>query len=928
MDEDLDEEDVDDGDWLSFRLRIQGDDYDNPLDENPAFTEEDNDPLTFSLGADSPAWLQIDDKGRLTNKAEMLPERGAYTVTVIATDPSGNSAESSFTLAVAISDDDDRDNDRPDVRDVIEYDYTEGSGSRKVAEFTVRDEDLEIAPHPYGVHEVTLGGSYANRFKLVELGDEDNDPQTAQYAIHTKSAAELAVDDKGKALKVPVKPIDYEDTEEVDITVTVTDGKGRDDERDITIDVNDVDDEAPAFSDSTIKEPIDATRATDKDTKLGTTSLTVNQEQSDKIVVVVQLSEVWSDEDSDEDDLEFEVWRQSRPARLGNGVWPGRMGRHLRFAGAMWNEGDAPDGTRDGDMVIAIVIDRTTGEDGDNESIGKALASFTLTATDEKGNSTKETFSINVSDTNVPIVEDEDDPVVSIGGTASGTGHLTMAFGADQDPDLDEPGDAVLVLYTWSTFEAEDDDQTADVDESMPAPVMVSTSPQILPLADQDGDRLYLDKKIMASVEYYEVDPVTGEIAKSKEFSAVTDDYIEAPAPGEGEDAEAMFDFTTNTDGLVVGVTVANEEDPIPTPIVAVLQVSEDGDGGWITSIRDGTVSLPNGAGTVNFAVDADADGDNGDGGGLYYRVVLTYGPVGDQTSHTSGPQQLGDVTTDPTTGLTPIIGGANPAVGEILRINTDGDDAEVQWQYRDDADSPWMPVEGGDELTLEVASGHAGKMLRAKVTYTAEDDATTTDVDEEGWPIWVEYTDVRTVSGDIDNNAPAATQAAYEIRVELAATKTQGTGDDMVVLQPAAIVEDSVADLFFDSDGDDLTYTITTAAPDLADTQFDNTTTGAGHDAMTAAGDQVYSSYTTVVDTGDQTMEISRDLQQTFAVDDDGGVTYFTDRSGAHDGDTATDGAGNTVVFTVTANDGMTDVDDRPSVPRYGSHQRGAVGH
>ena len=76
--------------------------------------------------------------------------------------------------------------------------------------------------------------------------------------------------------------------------------------------------------------------------------------------------------------------------------------------------------------------------------------------------------------------------------------------------------------------------------------------------------------------------------------------------------------------------------------------------------------------------------------------------------------------------------------------------------------------------------------MLRAKVTYTADDNAATTDVDEEGWPIWVEYTEVLTVSGDVANNPPALTQANYEIRVQLAATKTVGTGEDKMVLQPA----------------------------------------------------------------------------------------------------------------------------------------------
>ena len=328
--------------------------------------------------------------------------------------------------------------------------------------------------------------------------------------------------------------------------------KARKTTRYITIDVDDVDDEAPAFSQTSIAAPIKASRKVDAKTKAGTTSLTVNQEQNDKLVVVVQLSEVWSDVDSDEDDLDFDLG-----GRSGLPDWVTVYGpddwEDIHERRSAVGESDAPSGTRDGDQVIVIVIDRTSGEDGDNEGVGTALASFTLTATDDEGNSTTETISINVSDTNVPITVDDDDPVVAITGTASGLGHVNMAFGADQDPDLDEPGDAVLVLYTWSTI-ARDDPETMDVDESVPVAVMVSTSPQPLALDATDADGTgppdmmndYLGMKIMASVEYYEVDPVTGEIAKSESFSAVTEDYIKAPAPGEGEPASVSFDFTTD----------------------------------------------------------------------------------------------------------------------------------------------------------------------------------------------------------------------------------------------------------------------------------------------------------------------------------------------------------------------------------------------
>ena len=406
VDDNLDADEVEDGEWLSFRLDTTGSDA--------AFVDEDGDDLTYSVsvvGSDGAVveWLQISDSGKMTNKEGMLPERGVYTVTVTATDEGDNTAQASFKLAVALSDDNDRENDTPDIRDVEEIEYTEGSGAQMVATFSVRDSDVEIAPHPYGTHTVTLGGSHANRFKVMETGRDD---ENVHYAIYTKSAAELAVDDEGEALRVPVKPLDHEDNDEIDIEVTVVDGVGEEDDKTITIDVEDAPDEAPVFSQTSIAEPIKASRTVDRMTKLGTTTLTVNQEQDDEIVVVVQLSEVWSDADSDVDDLDIDVGGRSGipdwVTVYGPDEWEDIYDRRSAV-----DESDAPDDTRDDDQVIVIVIDRTTGRDGDNEGVGTALASFTLTATDDDGNSTMETINIDVSDTNVPITVDEDDPVVS-----------------------------------------------------------------------------------------------------------------------------------------------------------------------------------------------------------------------------------------------------------------------------------------------------------------------------------------------------------------------------------------------------------------------------------------------------------------------------------------------------------------------------------
>ena len=895
VDEDLDDDDVRDGDWLSFRLRMDG------LDDMPAFSDQDGDDLTFSVAVadsagDSVDWLQIDDKGRLTNKAGMLPERGVYTVTVTATDEAENSAQSSFTLAVAISDDGDRDNDRPDIRDVIEYDYTEGDGARKVAEFTIRDDDLEIAPHPYGLHKVTLSGPNSDRFKLVPLGDEDNDPQTAQYAIWTKSAAELAVGADGKALKVPLTPLDYEKTEEVDITVTVTDGNGgtlldeaETDSREITIDIDDAPDAPPAFSETSIDG---AMRKVDAKTKAGTTTLKVDQQESGKIVVVVQLSEVWSDVDSDEDDLEFSADTSGLPDWVtvyGPDDWEDIYERRSDVA-----ESDGP-GVRDSDQVVVIVIDRTTDEDGDNVNSGTGLASFTLTAEDDDDNSTIETISIDVTDTNVGIMEDADDPVVSIEGDPNGTAPLMMNVNLGQDPDLDDADDADLVLYTWSHDNATADNADDDVT------VMVSSTPQSLPIANRDGTAIYpVGTTFTATVQYYEVDPETGAVTESTPKAAMTEDPTEAQEPGAGPTSVSL-DVTTDATGLAVTISATGEA--AEAGGTARLEVSTDGESGWIVVDR-AVANTADGSADVTLDVDANADRDTtpGDGGGLYYQVVYVYEDEdGDDVEETSEVVQLGTLS-DPD-GMTDIISADNPAVGETIRVNTNGADANVQWQVRDNDTMPWTDIDGADDFELEVTSARSAKMLRAKVTYTAEDNPATTDVDEGGWPIWVEYTEVVTVLGDTTNSAPVSTQTAYEIRVALPATKTIGTGMDMSVIQPVAVVNDSVADLFFDSDGDDLTYSIDGTVPQRDGTDLNHDEMDGENDAVVKAGGTVYTA-------NHFNTDAEMVGQQLFAIDKDtGDITYVTDQQDDHDGNTD-DGDGNAFTFSIVANDGMEDSD------------------
>ena len=261
--------------------------------------------------------------------------------------------------------------------------------------------------------------------------------------------------------KIPIDPLDFEDGDEVDITVTVTDGVGETDDKDITIDIGDAADAAATFDKATIEDDEeDARWSVDREidpmTKAGTTTIEVDQEQA-KVVIVVQLFEVWDDPDTDVDELNFDVdGRGSLPDWItvyGPDEWEEIYDRRGDV-----NVGDGPSDVRDGDQVVVIVIDRSA-MDGDNESL--TGGSFTITAADDEGNFTEETIAIAVADTNVGITPG-DDEVVSIVGDAQGIDPLTIDFDEDQDPDIAGGTDPVLVVYTWSTVtpgaNATDDD--------------------------------------------------------------------------------------------------------------------------------------------------------------------------------------------------------------------------------------------------------------------------------------------------------------------------------------------------------------------------------------------------------------------------------------------------------------------------------------
>ena len=896
VDDDLEAEDVRDGDWLSFRLDTTGDDA--------AFSHEDGDDLTYSVrvvdgDGNVVDWLQISDSGMMTNKAGMLPDRGVYEVTVTATDEDGDQAQNTFDLAVALSDEGDRDNDTPDIRDVEEFDYMEGRGAQKVASFSVRDDDVAIYPHPYGTLTVTFTATQegegdrttnvANRFKIVEVGrDEDS----VHYEIWTRSAAELKLHPMtGKPLpaaQVP-KALDFENGDEVDITVTVKDGREEEDDKVITIDLDNAADEAPMFMHSAIDG---ATRSA----ATKTTTVKVDQ-QADKQVIVVQLSEAWEDEDTDDDELDFSIGgKGGLPDWItvyGPDDWEDIYERQRDV-----DRGDADSTIRDRDIVFAIVIDRSGAGDGNNESL--MSASFTVTARDDDGNSATEKIVISVNDVNVDIADDDEDDVVDITGNLAGTGALMMDVDLSLDPDLSgaDDDDAILVVYTWMHDNATPADDTDDV-------TMVSSTPQPFQLlADPDdltSDRVPVGAIITAKVQYYEIDPVTRAIVQSEEY---TDTATVAALPPAGTTpASVSFEVTTDASGLQVDLTTTGPASSAAGQVQ--LQASSNGTSGWINV--DSAAADTSGGSAADLDLDVNEDGDAtaGDGGGLYYRVVYSY--TANNRTHTEHYDvgRLGDLTGGDPSTTTPagdIIGGApgatgGPDVGETLRVATTGEDADVQWQIRDNATKPWADISGATSLTLRVTSAHTGKMLRAKVTYTDDDDPATSGVNEDGWPIWIEYTEVLTVSGaDATNDVPVLTGENSEIEVELDAVKGMN--------QPTKVVTFDASALVHDPDGDKLSYSISTTTAPTPDLDLASDATTAGREVALESG-MVWRVHKT--EGADDTA--TDDLEQSLSINPSTGeITYFTDRSHTHDGN-ADDGAGNVLTFTlsITDNDAQT---------------------
>ena len=882
-DDEHDEDDVDAGDWLSFRLEM--DDGDDSATEYPAFTDEDdgkNGDLRYEL-VNAPDWLEIDDEtGVIRNKAKALaPESGGtYSVTVKATDNEGAddglSDQFTFQLVVDFSgaDDDDnlyQDNDEPQLSRGTVNDIRENpKDGVLVATFTVRDDDSALVGHPFAPRMPEITG-------VVNNDDEDdtnNDDGTAEDRSGYSTAFKIEHASGNSYRIVTTKDagelLDYETVEDITISLSVEDGTGASDTLDISVDIDNVN-EAPV-------------KASDY-AGAGNTAVAVEQSAAGKRYLWINLYDFWEDLDERQydDDLTFTAtanvsWIKvlHRPQKwedLEEGKDDDDDDDDVTWGTIVTGTGDdqvtvvaddaggTPD---DDDFVVVFEIDRT--KTNNKQADVAAGGTITLTARDEGGAiaAKPETIKVNVTDENLDIGANE--KAVTLSGSTREGATLKARFDETKDPDLVGDPEAYQVVYTWSAG-ASSDGTGGTVRQAGLSDSYTMTQADV---------GMYIN----VAVTYRELLPAGttmdfGTGAAQTGGSAVTTGTVRNAQ----DDGEAHFNILTNgSTGLTAEVRII-DEDGVPNAgetdaPVYTWQQSANGVSGW--EVADGD------------DVTTDQILTLANGNGLYYRLVVTYiDEQGEPERIASDGVKVGDVAALADDTATPsltgqwVIGGTQRVNAPEVKDVTVG----VQWQMRmnagtvEDPEFYWVDIAGATGRTLAITSDYAGKSLRVVVTHSDKDGITSTTI--------LPSSTGQAISDTITNTAPRATMTEdYEIEAQIDDTK------GVVVTKVTHTVP--VATLFDDLDGDTLTYTVT-AGPgtDLVPTVDSDPKSGAIWISANDAGLLSFDANT-------------------------GELIYATDEKGGHDGDPA-DGGGNVVSLTIQASDGTaqatTDVDIRLNV-------------
>ena len=889
--------DVSKGQLVKFELESQA-----KADARPAFEDQDiergGDALSYSISGVN--WLEIDaESGLIQNVAGMMPQPGKYRVTVTATDmgdnrnededTDGQSASVQFMVIVAESRPNEdgvliADNDDPVFTSDQTFDYTEGSGRVRVATFTIRDDDLNLDPHPFG----KVGARIDSAVKAI--GDGDREDYSAVFELSDPRPAgnnivryDIFARDDPKTKDVnELEWLNHEAVREIEITVVAHDGVGVEDDgnggttptidatRDgIRVRITDRQ-EAPMFG-------TDADTSTTLNSDMRGTFVTVGQEGDETVTLYLNLSALWSD--PEEDDLSgkdrFTVTSNVDWAKVTVGPAEWRDIDEVRqqdgtTAPREWLLSGTDDDPESTDVVAIVVIDRTAAKGDNTQSKGGAIS---LTARDASRTG-EGAIQIRVTDDNLNIsgadTTDDDPGVVSIRGVARQGSELQAIFDHTKDPDLASGASPALVIYTWNSFEVDEDGAVTGG-----ATLLQSGLSDRLMLTDAHAGR-----KIQVSVKYYEAfdDPSgdTHNFVAGNDDTAVTHTTPEV-VRDRNDAGSVTFNLLTSgtvvnanaviTDPDGVDTTADSEPDDDPgKPPTYTWEESDNGRGGWTPVDADEPDDDKDD--TSDQALDIADFFAKDDADGKFLRVVVEYTDTsGFSERHASDPIQFGALKNPTATQAASITGTL--AVGGTLIVDSGG--GSVQWQRdadRTDGEN-WVDIPGATG-NLQVTSNHQGMTLRAVVTYTDDDGNVTARVAVTG----------ADTSGDGTVNAPAITIPTggnsapvpvddYEIRAQVGEVTTHTV---------------PLASLFQDADGDHLSFTITGVTALGGDTVAD----------VIGGRDGGFYAYTGAE-------QIATFNART------GMLTHRSDpdKVSGHDGTPDADGGGNILKFMVTATDG-----------------------
>ena len=928
VDDDLEAGDVDKGDWLSFALET--DDGNPATMEFAAFTDQDiaaGDSLTYSIRG--PSWLEIDEEtGRMTNAEGAVPTRGRYSVTVTATDSDGQSASATFYLNVALSEPDDNytdENEEPEASlSTNNPSYDEGSGDRRVATFRVTDDDQDIPDHPFALKTVEVisivnsgnasdplnaylvdhDGVAATPMRLwttsdgtqtgtpsvatdanfgpgyagaVVLSDPIASGDTWTYHIHVRDTDPRASVDTTRILN-------HETVEEITVTVRAVDGVTdagvanafeADTEQEILeidIGIDDVN-ERPMI--------VGATPINPGGTLLGpgTPASPVsraNQSEDNKIVLYINLEDLWSDDRDDSDDLEFGASSSMSwiDIQYGPGNWDdiikGPDGETGGGDDLTWGTpggsdvgrtiGTAPADANDDLWVVIVEIDRTErNTQGDR-------GSFTLTAKDDDDATATAVIPVVVTDENETIGAN----AVTLSGSAREGSSLRVSFNDNRDLDL--AGDAMpaLTLYTWYSGTAADSANTV---------IAVRTSPDPLTLT-----QAHVGSFIRVAVTYYETfgGSINSAAAGDNDGQPGGEAVTSRAVSNTPDDGVGHFTITASANTLTAAVRVVDEDYGTTAPTITRYQwqVSDNGRGGW----EDVAEPDPDTGTPANEAL-ADATLTLDDGDGKYYRVVVSYNETpGDTATNPAQEEvashaiQVADVrdtalTAAPTFTAPTISGSPNP--GGTLSVEGRGV-SSVQWQMQRGAAGSeyWVDIPGATgDLTL--AAAHAGATVRAVVSY----DTTT--------PGDAGITTITTTAGQAIGGTTASARPTAVDEHEVTAS-VEGSGHSARAATNGGVGE-----------GSGVTVSVKETV-DLA-SLFQDPDTAASRLSFSAAPTTDGGLPTAVADTG-RTAVFQNDAG-VLVMEPDGTLTYVSDQLRGHDGN-QDDGAGNILSLDITAND------------------------